>query len=241
MAEAARDQILATDPIDELTRDIVGWDVTTWVRAVAFWEQQLGTADVTLNCLEVGAGPGGPSLLLALKGHTVVCSNWDGTEAQARPLHDKYGQSSIAYRDVDVTDIPITEQFDLIVFKSVLGGLAPFGKSSREAMREIHRALKPGGRLLFAENMRGTILHRLARWFAYRRRAGSWEFMPLSRMREHLQDFDSFEVHTTGVLALFGITESQRNTLGGADGRVFDRAVPPSWRYVAYGVATKAR
>ena len=239
MAVHQEDHVIIVDPADDLTRDVVGWDVATWAVAVEYWENELGATDRQLTCLEVGAGPGGPSLLLALKGHKVLCSNWQGTQAQAQPLHDKYPGLDISYQDIDITEIPFTEQFDLIVFKSVLGGLAPYGKSSKSAMREIHRALKPNGRLLFAENMRGTVFHRLARWAAYRLRKASWRFMPVSEMHEHLEPFDSYELRTTGVLALFGVTEPQRNTLARADRALFNRIVPASGQYVAYGVATK--
>jgi SAM-dependent methyltransferase len=234
------DHLVKCDASDELTRDILSWDTRTWARAAAFWEDKLGPVDQQLLCLEVGAGPGGPTLMLALKGHRVICSNWAETQAQAAPLHDRYGVTAqVEYQDIDVVDIPYTDHFDVIVFKSVLGGLAEHGKSSRMAMEEIHRALKPGGRLIFAENMRGTVVHRWARALAYRVCRASWRFAPEREVRSLLSPFSHYELHTTGVLALFGVTERQRRGLAAADSAFFDRLVPSSWRYVAYGIATK--
>lgn len=226
-------------PIDDaLMQDIVGWDVRTWSKAVDFWQSQIDPAPPVLECLELGAGPGGPSLWLALQGHHVICSNQDSTEAFAGPLHARYDYpGTIEYRDVNARDIPYESQFDIVVFKSVLGGVGGAADQER-TMAGILRALKPGGRLLFAENIRGTVMHRAARAAMNRRRHANWQFNPLHRMRELLSGFSSVELHTNGVLAVFGPSESQRRALAGAD-RALVRITPEGWRYMAYGVATK--
>jgi SAM-dependent methyltransferase len=226
---------------DSLMRDIVGWDVRTWTTAIRFWDDEVGSTSAPLMCLEIGAGPGGPSLWLALKGHKVVCSNREWAEAHARPLHDRYPDAhGITYEDIDVTAIPYENHFDLIVFKSVLGGVATAGADlPRQAMEQILIALKPGGRLLFAENVRGSLLHRAARAIAYRLRRASWRFPSVKEIERLLANFHRNEVRTTGVLAMFGITEPQRHALAGADARLLNRAVPRSWQYVSYGVAHK--
>lgn len=222
-------------------RDIVGWDVRTWSTAVEFWESQLGSSDAPLDAMEVGAGPGGPSLWLALQGHTVLCTNYHDAAGQARPLHERYGVSGITYQDVDATDIPFENQFDLIVFKSVLGGVGSQFEAQQRAVNGMLRALKPGGRLLYAENLRSTWLHRAARAIAYRVRKSSWRFMSVKEMHTLLAGFESHELYTTGSLALFGVTEGQRRALAAVDDAVFNRLTPSRWRYVSYGIATKAQ
>ena len=107
---------------DTLMRDIVGWDVRTWSTAVEFWDGELDSSE-PLQCMEIGAGPGGPSLWLALQGHTVLCTNFQNTRGQAEPLHKRYGVTGVTYEDVDATRIPFENRFDLIIFKSVLGGV----------------------------------------------------------------------------------------------------------------------
>ncbi|WP_309620521.1 class I SAM-dependent methyltransferase [Salinibacterium sp.] len=222
---------------DALMKDVLGWDVRTWSAAVEFWERALPPTATPLRCLEIGAGPGGPSLWLALRGHTVVCSNLANTAAMASPLHHEYGVSAqIEYRDIDVTAVPYENHFDVVIFKSVLGGV---GSLQGEAMAQILRSLKPGGLLLFAENIRGTIFHRLARAIAYRLRGTSWHYLSLAQMTSLLSGFSSVEIHTTGVFALFGNTESRRRKLASFDRHVANRLVPRSWKYVSYGSATK--
>ena len=228
----------------QLMHDIVSWDVRTWSTAILFWESVLDSLEPgqPLRCLEIGAGPGGPSLWLALQGHDVLCTNWQATEAQARPLHEKYAASGIAgrisYLDVDATQIPFENEFDLVVFKSVIGGVGTKGDQDR-AMEGIRRALKPGGTLLFAENLRGTLLHRLVRTIAYRVRGTSWRYVTVKELEPHLARYARHDIRTTGFLSMFGLKEQQRDALASADDRVFNRLVPTSWHYVSYGTATK--
>lgn len=51
----------------------------------------------------------------------------------------------IEYRAVDATDIPFSEEFDVIGFKAVLGGIGRGGRETQaRAIREMHKALKKG-------------------------------------------------------------------------------------------------
>ena len=223
----------------QLVRDIVSWDVRTWSTAVLYWDRVLGTSERPLRCLEIGAGSGGPSLWLALQGHEVVCTNWRDTELHALPLHERYGVSDrITYADVDATDMPYENEFDIVVFKSVIGGVGSKQAQDR-AMKSILRALKPGGRLLFAENLRATVVHRVARAIAYRVRGSSWRYPTIRELQPHLDAYESHELRTTGVVAMFGLKEPTREALAVADDRVFNRIVPRSWHYVGYGTAIK--
>ena len=227
---------------DELMVDVAGWDVGTWSNAIRFWERVVEPMGGPLEVLEVGAGPGGPSLWLALQGHAVTTSNLDKTEEQARPTLERHGVADrVTYLDLDVADLPYENHFDLVVFKSVLGGIPHGGRElQREALVQMRKVLKPGGRLIFAENLRGTPLHRLARSVAYRRRGvPKWQYLTLRDLREFLRDFRDVRIGATGVLALFGRSEPQRRSLARADAAFWNRAVPASWHYVVYGTAVK--
>jgi SAM-dependent methyltransferase len=240
------DDLRTLDYGSQLMRDIVSWDVRTWSKAVVFWEAVLSARGPgrPLRCLEIGAGSGGPSLWLALQGHDVLCTNWHAAEAHATPLHQRYLESGqirpgqITYLDVDATQIPFENEFDLVVFKSVIGGVGTKGDQDR-AMEGIRRALKPGGTLLFAENLRGTLLHRLVRTIAYRVRGTSWRYVTVKELEPHLARYARHDIRTTGFLSMFGLNEKQRDALAAADDRVFNRLVPTPWHYVSYGTATK--
>lgn len=232
---------MSLPPASDLSStDILRWDVRTWAPALAAWQEAVGQQGRVLTCLEVGAGPGGPSLWLAAQGHRVICSNYSNTRGLAEPLHSRFPEvTTIDYRDVDMTDIPWESHFDVVVFRSVLGGVQPVGPvSQRQAIEQIYKALKPGGILLFAENTRATVFHRIARGLARRRRSGPWSYPTNSQLADHLGRFSTVRMHHTGVLAMFGLTEPQRTALAAADEAVFNR-LPRSWRYVAFGSATK--
>ena len=154
------------------TADVIGWDVRNWSAALGFWERE-GESDLS-NCLalELGAKDGGLSLWMALKGARVVCSDVNGPAEGARSLHERYGVSrSIEYRRVDAADIPYEDHFDVVLFKSVLGGIGNSDDRSAQAraIREIWKCLKPGGELFFAENLAASPLHRF-----FRRRVVRW-------------------------------------------------------------------
>lgn len=153
---------------EELVRDIVEWDVQNWWRAVGYWEKTRQFDDVAgKKVLDIGGRSGGLSLYWALKGAEVTCSdiNEDGF-GKARALHQKYGVSSkITYEKIDATKIPYQDAFDIICFKSVLGGVGygdNYGRQ-REAVEGMYLALHENGKLCFCENLTASRLHQAAR------------------------------------------------------------------------------
>jgi SAM-dependent methyltransferase len=173
---------------------------------------------------------------MTLKGGRVTCSDLWGAKRRASALHERYGVTMV-YEDIDITAIPYEDTFDIIVFKSVLGAL---GDRSRQrlAVGQMHKALGPGGVLLFAENAPGGPLHRALRRRFRRARHPAWRYVSLQDFSSFLQPFSTVETKTTGVLAACGMTEAQRVALASVD-EVADHCVPAHWRYVIYGVARK--
>lgn len=218
--------------------EIFDWDVLTWSRALPLWESAVGPSLSGLLGLEIGACGGGLSLWMAAKGCAVICSYYDESMDDAKALHRAHGVAErVSYEPIDATNIPYRNRFDLIMLKSVLGGIGAFGRldRAREAMRQIHLALKPGGLLLFAENAVGTPLHRLPRWL---KRGDSWRYLTIDEMRSMLAAFSQVSIGTTGFLAGYGLSEGQRRLLGRLDAS-FCRHLPASWQYVMYGAARK--
>lgn len=223
-----------------LVRDVVEWDIENWSRALDFWDRRISALPPS-SCLELGARRGGLSLWLALRGHTVVCSDLENNSEVAGPLHASYGVADkITYEAIDATNIPYENHFDVIAFKSLLGGVAWDGDASRQAaaVRSMYRALKPGGLLLFAENLRGSKLHQAAR-ARFVKWNSIWRYVSIDEMLAYLQPFSSVDYATTGFTGLFGRSPRLSRVLGTIDGLVFDKLVAPGSRYIMYGVARK--
>jgi SAM-dependent methyltransferase len=205
---------------------ILQWDVRSW--APAYWLTQ--HRQHIRFVLELGSRDGGLSLWLAAMGAKVICSDIDGPTPAALDLHR--GITSIDYLAIDARAIPYRETFDVIVFKSMLGGCP----NQARVIEQIHAALKPGGELWFAENVKASPLHRILRrlnpW------SDHWRYPSVSDMRHLLSGFE-LKYRTTGFLAALGRTERQRDWLARLDQAVFNHIVPESWHYIMFGVARK--
>jgi SAM-dependent methyltransferase len=226
--------------VDSNVVDFVEWDLSNWSPALDFWLQSTSLDLSNSLALELGAGLGGLSLWLALKGARVVCTDLKGATAEARALHARHNvQHLISYQAVDATSIPYAGQFDIVLFKSVLGDVGRGGRRElqEKALREIYRSLKPGGELWFAENLTGSALHRFARRFI--RRGSLWRYVSPAEVKEFLSPFRRYSYRTTGFLAVFGRGGWPRNLLGALDRLLFNHVVPERWRYVVIGAAKK--
>lgn len=224
----------------ELTKDIIQWDVKSWSEALLYWDQNIDW-DKIKNGLELGGREGGLSLWLALKGKETICSDLNGVKNTAEPLHLAHNVSSfIKYQDIDATNIPYENHFDIIVFKSIIGGIGRNNnfEIQQKVFKEIHKALKPGGKLLFAENLIASPFHQQLRK-KYVKWGNSWRYLSIEEMKELLKDFSTFDLKTTGVASTFGRNENQRNFLSSIDQIVLNKVCPESWKYISYGIAEK--
>lgn len=224
----------------ELLKDIIQWDIKSWSRALKYWESHIDWSRVQ-NGLELGGREGGLSLWLGLKGTKMVCSDLEDVKQTAEKLHLKHNLGElITYRDIDATDIPYEDYFDIVVFKSIIGGIGRDDnfEKQKQVFHEIFKALKPGGKLLFAENLVASPFHqglrkRFVNW------GSSWRYVSTEEMKEFLKDFSSVDFKTTGVLGTFGRNESQRNFLSTIDQVFLNKICPESWKYIGYGIAIK--
>lgn len=221
-------------------QQIIEWDIVNWSNALHFWEQELSPTNKKLSCLELGGRKGGPSLWLALKGHEVICSDLTNPEEEAKLLHDRHSFSgSISYEAIDATHIPYEEKFDIIIFKSILGGISRGGNAhiNKQVLDQIHKALKPGGQLLFAENLEASFLHKIARKY-FVKWGGEWNYFKYKNIDSDFSSFNTIKHDTVGFLGAFGRSEKQRQLLGKIDKKL-KRITPKSKRYILFGAATK--
>ena len=217
--------------------DIFQWDVRNWSRALPLWRRNLIHPPGSLG-LAIGERDGGLSLLLALAGYRTSCTDIGPPSDCARELHHSYGLVELVEYEVqDATALTHeANRFDVVIFKSVIGALGSKDRQ-REALAEILRVLKPGGVLLFAENMQATRFHRWLRkrfvaWNSY------WRYLSFPADLDLFKGYERLEIETCGFTANVGRTEPQRDFLARAD-TFLAPLVPSSWRYIAYGAAFK--
>ena len=224
----------------QLIKDIIEWDVANWSKSIIFWESKIDLKYKKYTCLELGGKRGGLSLFLAKYGNKVICSDLESPEEHALELHKKHKtENKISYESIDATKIPYENKFDIVIFKSILGGISRDGNNTLKKITidEIHKSLKPSGKLLFAENLEASFIHKF-----FRRRfvkwGAEWNYLKCNEIKELFSSYRKLEYITVGFWGTFGRTETQRNILGRID-RVFEKMIPKSKRYIAIGIAEK--
>lgn len=232
------DNICLPDTTTRLSpKDVFVWDVVTWSRAYPLWLPEV--TGNSLECLEVGAGLGGLSLLLAYLGHRVRCTD-QYFPTRAVEYHRRFQfRGQIVYEAADLLSCKYRSQFDVIVCRSVIGSIGIHGglAAQHAALETLRMSLKPGGALLLAENLAASPIHSLARRITAERR-WRWRYPTLSEILSILSGFSSLQYRTVGFAAAFGLTETQRRIFGRVDSYL-DRLVSAAWRYVWLGVARR--
>ena len=150
------------------------------------------------SVLELSAHNGGLSLCYDLKGAKVVCSDLNEPTEEAQELHKRY----------QVSDGGIGSWNDL--------------KAQKKCVACCYKCLKPGGRFIFADNMKTFMLHRVARRL-FVKWGGKWYYETKKEIYMLMWKFKLVDERYVGVVGCFGRSEESRNRLGKIDGRFFKR------------------
>ena len=225
----------------DLKKDIMGWDFFNWSKSLDFFDNNIDYKNIK-NVLELGANDqsSGYSLFFAKKGISTTCSSYLKTSNELIKRHEKYKLiKNIIYDSQDAQKITYIEKFDIICFKSMLGGICKNGNydNAKNVFNQIYKALKPGGYLAFSENINATFLHK-----HFRRKyiSKSWYYFSQNELLNLMNsDFHYINSETVGFLGCFGRTELQKETISRLDENIFKNIIPKSWNYIYFGICQK--
>lgn len=225
----------------ELIRDIVEWDTKNWWRAIEFWGINEEKSLKGKKVLDIGGRNGGLSLYWALRGADVICSdlNESGFE-QAKKLQKKYGvEKRVSYERIDATKIPYKGEFDIICFKSVLGGVGYNDNydNQKQMMKSIYTALTDSGKLYFCENLYASPLHHYLRK-RYMKWGDQWRYIHLKEIPDLTEEFRKVESSTFGFCGVFGRRPFLADLMGTVD-IWFDRWIKDENRYIVSCICSK--
>lgn len=221
--------------------DIIEWDIPNWSVALRYWAKNTKYDFPSIHALEIGSRHGGLSLWAALNGATVLCTDLLGPSDEAIEKHVKFNVShSIKYEALNALDIPYLGKFDVVFFKSVLGGVGRSDglRNQAKAINEIHKSLTKGGELWFAENLTASPVHQYFRE-RYVKWSTNWRYMTIQEINNLLSVFSEVKYITVGFLGTLGQNSLQRCILGRLDRMGVDRLVTEAWRYIMIGIAKK--
>lgn len=222
-----------------------GWDSVNWSRALYFWQAHCGFQNKRVLELGCGCDNGGLSLWAAKNGAShIVCSDYNFPRPVTMEIHKQHGfKRLVKYEQIDALQVPYEHEFDIVIFKSMLGGIIRDGslEVGTAVLAQAAKALEKGGFLVFAENLAGTRLHQILR---NRFGAGknSWRYFEhgeLNKMIEGLPELELIAQKSVGFLGCFGRSEPQRTILGKIDKLFLERFIPEKCRYIHFLVARK--
>lgn len=221
----------------QFIKDVIQWDVKNWSKALPFWEKHVKDFE-NKKAMTFGEREGGLSLWLASKNVEVVCTDYNEFPEETADLHRRYSvDDKITYEKQDITQINAPDNsYDFVMFKSVIGALAS-DERQQQAIDEIYRILKPGGYLLLAENMEGTLFHKWMRK-KFTSWSGYWHYPKFKNSPKLYRNFSKSSFRSHGFFAVFGRSEKQRKAIGSVD-KLVSPITPKGWRYILFGVCQK--
>tara|TARA_B100000963_G_C22417771_1_gene576253 strand:+ start:104 stop:817 length:714 start_codon:yes stop_codon:yes gene_type:complete len=233
----------------KLLNDIIGWDTINWGKSIDFFEENIDFSNMQ-NALEIGAGNwGGYSLYFASKNIKTICSNPLGDFHNVKKIHEAYPfAKKIKYEKIDALNIGYQNKFDCIGFKSVMGILGEKNTDrfanldvQKKMITQVSKALKKGGHLIFADNLKGSKFHQFVNnKFGWGKNNKGWRYFSIDEYIEIIGDeFELVNYATAGVFGLIGKKEKLKKIIGTLDSFFFNRLVNENSRYIIFCVFRK--
>ena len=233
----------------KLLNDIIGWDTVIWGQSIKFFEENIDFSKIQ-NALEIGAeNSGGYSLYFASKNIKTTCSKPYGDFSNIKKIHMSYSFSKkIKYEKLDALNIGYKNTFDCIGFKSVMG-ILDLKKSDRfvnldvqkKMISQAGKALKKGGYLIFADNLKGTKFNQfINNKFGWGNNYKGWRYFSIEEYLDIIgDDFEIVNYATTGVFAYMFKYEILKKIIGTLELLFFNRFISKNSRYVFFCVCRK--
>ena len=222
------------NPYNQNEKTIFRWDSSNWSKTLQLWKKSIDYSFDGLKVLEVGSGDGSLSIWVYNLGGDVICSDLSYTNEKINTIKRQINNvDKIKFKKIDVLNIPYTNYFDIILFKSVLGGLRS-QENQELAFKQIYKALKLDGKLFFCENMKSTFLHQYFRskkpWGHYWRYPSFTELINMSKQFRKIQ-YDTYGFIGAGDFPLktFRVNLDYFSKL----------LIPADWFYIFAGVYQK--
>jgi hypothetical protein len=226
-------------------RDFIEWDVLNWSQLMRFWSPIIEKLPRSKKVLAIGERNGGLAAWLALNGFDVLCTDRTGPTDESKVLHARLGVADrIKYGHLDVLQCGnIAERYDLIIAKSVIGGLkAEYSdKTTRTfevqqaAVDNIYSLLNDGGVFLSAENMWGCRL-----MAAYRKRSGKnngWRYLNSKEIDILFSRFKHRDMRSFGIFPTV-FKNSFVNIISYGVNSVL-QFLPHNYKYISFVAAKK--
>ena len=222
-------------------KDVIGWDIFNWGKSLKFFDKNIDYNKVK-SVLELGAynNSGGYALFFAEKKINVTCSGYYHPDENLMSIHKEYEfYKYIKYCRIDASNIQNKEKFDLVCFKSMLGGIV--GKWNKRKVEivldEIHKSLNKNGYLVFSENLYSTRFHDRLRSMT---KDSNWYYLKQNEINNLIGNkFEVINQKTLGFLGCFGRNEFQRSFLSIFDRLIFNHILPSKFHYILFSVLKK--
>jgi SAM-dependent methyltransferase len=176
--------------ISELSTECVGWNVYPWRKGLEAILHHVGAEKFSsARVLEVGASAKSSlTPIFAAHGASCTASYWDSnpTSFLDRITAKFTIERPIAVERLDILNSPHEKEFDFVIAKSVLGGLASQwsdGVAVAKALANMRKAVVPGGKIFLLENGYGSCVHAVLRRTFGAGRDG-WHYFTHASMRE---------------------------------------------------------